>query len=152
MIVDNTRYINKDIEKEKLDEKNMRNNKSYNTSESSDELYLLNNFSFFLFSNNDNIEYSDKRYYNKKFKMYLDTYQLEKMFFSIDKNLKEFSDLKQLYHDFNKDDFNNLDEVESMLDIIILKYKSCKHHIFRNFANLLESHKKLIINSFIKVF
>ena len=150
-------YINglkkkyKDIEKEKLDEKNMRNNKSYNTSESSDELYLLNNFSFFLFSNNDNIEYSDKRYYNKKFKMYLDTYQLEKMFFSIDKNLKEFSDLKQLYHDFNKDDFNNLDEVESMLDIIILKYKSCKHHIFRNFANLLESHKKLIINSFIKV-
>ena len=150
-------YINdlkkkyREEEKQKLEEKNMRNNTSYKTSESSDELYLLNNFSFFLLGNNDNIKYEQKRYYNYKFKMYLNTYQLEEMFFSIDKNLKVFSDLKQLYHDFNKDDFNSLEDVEIMLETLIIKYRNCGYKIFKNFAVLLENHKQLIINSFIKV-
>ena len=129
----------------------MKNNTSYKTSETSDELYLLNKYSFFLLSNNDNIEYDQKRYYNYKFKMYLNTYQLEEMFFKIDKNLRVFSDLKQLYHDFNKDDFNSLEDVEIMLDTLILKYKNCGHKIFKDFADLLENHKQLIVNSFIKV-
>ena len=38
-----------------------------------------------------------------------------------------------------------------MLDALILKYKNCEYKIFRNFAELLENHKKLIVNSFIKV-
>jgi transposase len=150
-------YINdlkkkyREEEKEKLEEKNMRNNTSYKTSESSNELYLLNNYSFFLLGNNDNIKYEQKRYYNHKFKMYLNTYQLEEMFFSIDKNLKIYSDLKQLYHDFNKDDFNTLEDVEIMLETLIIKYRNCGYKIFRDFAELLEKHKQLIVNSFIKV-
>ena len=83
--------------------------------------------------------------------MYLNTYQLEEMFFSVDGNLKMFRDLKQLYHDFNKDEFNTLEDVEKMLDILILKYKNCGYKIFRNFSILLENHKQLIVNSFIKV-
>lgn len=150
-------YINdlkkkyRDIEKQKLEEKNAKNNTNYKTSETSDELYLLNHYSFFLLSNNDNIEYEHKRFYNYKFKMYLNTYQLEEMFFNIDDNLKKLSDLKQLYHDFNKDEFDTLEDVEIMLDTLILKYKNCGYKIFRNFAELLENHKPLIINSFIKV-
>ena len=150
-------YINdlkkkyREEEKEKLEEKNMRNNTSYKTSESSNELYLLNNYSFFLLGNNDNIKYEQKRYYNHKFKMYLNTYQLEEMFFSVDENLKVFSDLKQLYHDFNKDDFNTLEDVEIMLETLIIKYRNCGYKIFRDFAELLEKHKQLIVNSFIKV-
>ena len=150
-------YINdlkkkyRELEKQKLEEKNTKNNTSYKTSETSDELYLLNNYSFFLLKNNDNIEYEQKRHYNYKFKMYLNTYQLEEMFFSIDENLKMFRDLKQLYHDFNKDEFNTLEDVEKILDILILKYKNCGYKIFRNFAILLENHKQLIVNSFIKV-
>lgn len=150
-------YINdlkkkyREQEKQKLEEKNEKNNTSYKTSETSDELYLLNHYSFFLLSNNDNIEYDQKRYYNYKFKMYLNTYQLEEMFFSVDENLKKFSDLKQLYHDFNKDDFNTLEEVEIMLDTLIIKYKKCGYKIFKDFAILLENHKHLIVNSFIKV-
>ena len=37
-----------------------------------------------------------------------------------------------------------------MLDTLILKYKNCGYKIFRNFAELLENHKQLILNSFIK--
>lgn len=150
-------YINdlkkkyREEEKEKLEEKNMRNNTSYKTSESSNELYLLNNYSFFLLGNNDNIKYEQNRYYNHKFKMYLNTYQLEEMFFSVDENLKVFSDLKQLYHDFNKDDFNTLEDVEIMLETLIIKYRNCGYKIFRDFAELLGKHKQLIVNSFIKV-
>ena len=141
----------RDIEKQKLVDKNAKNNTNYKTSETSDELYLLNHYSFFLMSNNDNIEYEEKRFYNYKFKMYLNTSQLETMFFNIDINLKKLSDLKQLYHDFNKDEFDTLEDVEIMLDTLILKYKKCEYKIFRNFAELLERHKQLIVNSFIKV-
>jgi hypothetical protein len=74
--------------------KNTRNNTNYKTIETSDELYLLNNYSFFLLANNDNIEYNYKRQYNKKFKMYLNIHQLEEMFFKVDSNLKTFRDLK----------------------------------------------------------
>jgi transposase len=62
-----------------------------------------------------------------------------------------FSDLKQLYHDFNKDDFNTLEDVEIMLETLIIKYRNCGYKIFRDFAELLEKHKQLIVNSFIKV-
>ena len=150
-------YINglkkkyKEREKQKLDDKNTRNNTNYKTIETSEELYLLNNYSFFLLANNDNIEYKYKRQYNKKFKMYLNTHQLEEMFFKVDSNLKIFRDLKQLYHDFNNHDYNSLDDVEFKLDSLISIYRNSGYKIFINYSELIEAHKQLIINSFIKI-
>lgn len=67
-LVNNIRnYLNalkkklKEEDKNRLLTKNDLTNKSYKSIEECNELYLLNNFSFFVLSNVDNIKYSYKR-------------------------------------------------------------------------------------------
>ena len=147
-------YINKlkkkykEQDQLKLNNKNYKTNKSKNTITQCDELYLLNNFSFFALGNRNNIVYKEERKYNKKFKMYLNINQLETMFFNIDPNLKEMTYLKQLYIDFNTNFIENDVMIESKFNYLINLYKTSKFEIFRDFSSLLTKYKKQILNSF----
>lgn len=47
----------------------------------SKEVYLLNNYRWLLLKNQDHIDYHIKAKYNHKLKMYLNTYDYEKMLF-----------------------------------------------------------------------
>lgn len=141
----------KEQDKNRLLINNDLNNKSYKSIEECKELYLLNNFSFFVLSNVTNIKYSHQRKYNRKFKMYLDTYQLENLFFDIDPNLKKIRDLKEIYIKFNNTNFNSLDETRNSLESIINLYFQSEFSIFKDFATLLSTYKEQIVNSFINI-
>lgn len=112
------------------------------------EVYLLNKFSWFILQNRDNIDYRETQKYNHKFKMYLNTYQLEKMFFEIDDSLIKIRDLKEKYIEFNSSGERNLKKVEIQLTELIDEYSRSEFALFREFAKTLDNYKQPIINSF----
>jgi hypothetical protein len=78
---------------------------------------------------------------------YTDGQLLEKIL-AIDSQLKEGYELKELYMIFIQQD--DLDIIESFLELIINNYKLSTIIDFQKLGNTLESWKKEIINSFIK--
>lgn len=115
------------------------------------EVYLLNNFRWLLLQNEENIDYKIERKYNHKLKMYLNTYDYEKMFFELDENFKLIRRLKEKYIEFNSSGEKDLTKIDFLLTHLIEEYSNCKLSMFREFADLLKSHKQEIINSFIYV-
>jgi len=112
------------------------------------EVYLLINFRWFVLKNKEDIEYNEEGRYNKKFKAYLTTRQLESMFFDIDPTLKIIRDLKEEYIEFNSTDERDITKIEAELDRLIFKYNKSSFNLFKEFAKLLKSKKEEILNSF----
>lgn len=119
----------------------------YEDNKKSDEYYLLKHKNYLLFK--DSLDISDTEYKkNRHFSMrYTDGQLLEKML-SIDEQLKEGYELKELYMIFIQQD--DPDTIESFLELIINNYKLSTIVGFQKLGNTLESWKKEIINSFIK--
>lgn len=120
---------------------------NYEDNKKSDEYYLLKHKNYLLFK--DSLDISDTEYKkNRHFSMrYTDGQLLEKML-SIDEQLKEGYELKELYMIFIQQD--DPDTIESFLELIINNYKLSTIVGFQKLGNTLESWKKEIINSFIK--
>ena len=78
------------------------------TIQESQEVILLRKYRWVLLKNQDNINYSDKRYYHSSLRMYADTYTIEKLFLSLDPK-------------FN---INQRCERKNILDSIILTFSS----------------------------
>lgn len=152
-----TQYINmvkkkyQERDKEKLEEKNFKTNHEYKSTQVSNEVYLLNNHRWVLLMNQDNINYSSYRRYNKKLRMYMDTYDYENAFLNLDDNFREIRNLKELYISFNKSIEQDKTILTQKLDELIKTYKDTKFTMFKDFAGLLERYKTEIINSFIRV-
>ena len=115
----------------------------------SDEVYLLQNFKWFLLKNADHIDYHSELKFNSHFKMYMNTYDLEKKFFEINTNLAVLRDLKEIYVEFNNSNAGKPDIAALEIEDIIKYFLDCGQPIFVEFAKLLKKHKQPIINSFI---
>lgn len=117
----------------------------------SKEVYLLNNYRWLLLKNQDYIDYQIKAKYNHKLKMYLNTYDYEKMFFEIDDHLKIIRKLKEKYIEFNSSHETDQVKLNTLLNQLIDEYSKSAISIFREFSVLLDTHKQEIINSFIYI-
>lgn len=138
------------IDNKRREEKNLNNNKSYKTIKESDEVKLLKNYRFFLLKNKDEIDYSDYRYFRKRFAAYYNTYELEKQFMALDDKFEKIRDLKELYTEFNSDYFGKpIDQIRNRLDELIKLYDESDIYIFKDFSNHLKDFKDEIIESFI---
>lgn len=117
----------------------------------SKEVYLLEHYKWVLLRNVENIEYSTELRMDKYFHRFMNTYDYEREFFKIDKNLEEYRNLKELYIDFNNRNAGNPIKANEEIDTIIGTYECCGHKIFEDFAELLKDKKQPIINSFVMV-
>lgn len=146
------KFVERD--KKAFEEKLMKQNKVYDANyikenlPVSREVYLLNHYRWIILKNKDNIEYETQAKYNHKFKMYLNTYDYERMFFEIDDSLKKIRDLKEKYIEFNATDERDPSKIEYLLSNIINEYKKSDIALFREFAQTLDKYKQEIINSF----
>lgn len=136
------------INDRKLEEENYRNNREWKTKKDSPELFILKHFYWALLRNRDDISYSWDRKYSRFLGMSLDTYDCEKLFLDLDPNFRPMRDLKEIYIRFNRSHPDNLKDAAAELDTIIELYESSEFHIFREFAELLKTHKEGIITSF----
>ena len=147
-------YINDRLKKErkkqqeKLDYKNYTTNSEYRSIKDSKEIILLRDYRWVLLKDQDSINYGYERYYHSKLGMNVDTYQIETMFLSLDKNFSTIRNLKEMYIRFNNSQYRNSDEIKIELDKIISTYKNCELEMFRDFALFLERFKDSIIRSF----
>ena len=148
-------YINKvmkkyqEKDKEELEKKNHDNNRDNKTIKDSTEVILLRSYRWIILKNNDEINYSVDRHFHNLLGMYLDTYTIEKMFFSLDKNFKFMRELKEKYISFNQMIFEDPYEAEEELNSLINKYKASDIPLFNDFAEYLNKYRTEIINSFI---
>ena len=111
-------------------------------------MYILKNFKWVLLSNIDNIHYSFKRFRNNFLNQYLDTYQKENLFLSLDPNFKEIRELKEKYISFNNEYIGNPIHAEQALDSLIKEYGSSHLKMFREFSDLLKKYKYPILAAF----
>lgn len=148
------RYINtvrkkyRDRDYKALEEKNYQNNASHKTTHTSEEVYLLNNARWVLLKNEHNINYDYSRHYNSFLDEYLDTYDWQKKFMSLDLNFPEIKRLKDKYEEFNERHQNDLEGAAEELDELIEEYSKSSISVFREFSQLLKTYRTSIINSF----
>lgn len=81
----------------------------------------------------------------------MNTYDYEDALFRIDPKLRNFRDLKELYIQFNQQNAGFPAKARAELEKLIIRYLSCGHEMFWEFASLLEKFRKPIITSFIMV-
>lgn len=117
----------------------------------SDELYLLQKYRWLILSNQSNIRYHSDPRMDPHFRCLMNTYDYEYALFSIDPDLEDFRDLKELYVQFNARNAGKPLEAAAELDELIDRYICCEHEIFRNFGGLLRRYHDPIINSFVMV-
>lgn len=148
-------YINKvkkkyqERDEKELEELNKKTNKENKTKAVSNEVYLLNNHKWALLKNEEHIEYSLKRKLNRKLKMYMDTYDLEKAFLALDEKFPIIRKYKEKYITFNNTIFKDDEDIEAKLNILIKEYKASELQMFIEFADLLVKYKNEIIRSFV---
>lgn len=115
----------------------------------SDEVYLLTHCKWVILKNERNIEYSKKPHFNSHFGYYMDTYRLEAKFLAIHPDLPRIRDLKEQYVTFNSGFAGKPLQAAPELDRLIGIYEASGLDIFRDFAEMLTSHRQEILNSFI---
>lgn len=141
----------KERDKSRLEEKNLKESKENESIRDSIEVILLRNYRWVLLQNRNEINYTENRHWHKLLRMYLDTHQIEQMFFSLDENFKYFRDMKEKYINFNHAEYSSKEEVQNALDELIKEFKASRHSIFRDFANFLYMYRIQIIRSFTTV-
>lgn len=149
--INNVKKKYQERDEKELEESNYKSNKDYKTKIISKEVYLLNNHKWIILKNNDTINYTTIRRYNKKLRMYVDTYDLEKAFMELDENFYKIRELKEKYISFNQIIDANENELNNHLSSLINEYKECGLQMFIEFAELLTKYKTEIINSFTRL-
>ena len=147
-------YINsvmkayKDRDLKRLEKQNHDTNRDNKTIQESQEVILLRKYRWVLLKNQDNINYSDKRYYHSSLRMYADTYTIEKLFLSLDPKFNIIRDVKEKYIRFNNTHFSSEDEVMQELLKMIEEFKALRGYIPRLFSQYLDKYKHEIARSF----
>lgn len=136
---------------ELLHKKNHNFNLQNKTIQTSKEVYILNRHRWVMLKNNSSINYSLKKRWDFKLKQYLNTYDYEKRFFSLDKNFEMIRDLKEKYIAFNSDFPINQQCANHKLEELIQCFHSCDIAMFRQFSYILKKHQKEIVNSFTNI-
>lgn len=150
-------YINGVAKKYKKRDEKARKQKNHDTNrdnksiKKSREVILLQSYKWVLLKNQDHIRYSFERHYHKLLHMEVDTYQIEKMFLSLDENFTLYRDLKEEYIEFNHRNYDNKEDILNDLNKLIDKYKNSGHKIFEDYSVFLENHKDPIVNSFTRL-
>ena len=150
-------YINevykryRDKQKKELEKNNLLNNRDYQSIKDSDEMILLRDYRWVLLKNQSDIDYSLQRHYHRRLHMYLDTYQIDKMFMALDRNFPEIRRLKELYISFNSDTYVDEAATRKKLDHLISVYSRSDLFMFRQFATFLTDFHENIIRSFTTV-
>ena len=130
-----------------LEERNYRNNHDFETQKDSREVYILKKAKWVLLKNKENIEYYPK-HWNSFLRQYLDTYDYEKEFLSLDPKFAKIRDLKDLYEDFNASYINEPIEASKRINELITIYNESDISMFKSFANLLVKYYASIVASF----
>ena len=138
----------REIDDQRLKDKNDRTNRDHRSIKKSDELYIIDKFRWTLLKNKDDIDYDSPRSYDYFLKQYLDNFQREKLFFDLDKNFPAFRDLKELYVTFNKQAMTSPDKAPELLDNLISKYNDSGVSLFVEFSSLLARFRDQIITSY----
>ena len=115
----------------------------------SDEVYLLKNYRFFLFSNDEDIIRYEESHMDKHFRYFMNTAEYERKFFEVDPKLPILRELRNKYVNFNKRNAGKPQKAAVEIDILIDEYKNSGDDIFERFARLLSRYRQPIINSFI---
>lgn len=136
------------MDRKKLDESNQMTNRNYKTRKQSREMYLLTHYDYFLFSNKENIDYTRDAYYDSYFHSYLDSFQREKLFFSLDDKFEVYRDLREKYIEFDRKAKEDPKKASEYLDEVISCYVNSGEAIFINFADIIEKHRKYILTSY----
>ena len=139
------KYLERD--RKQLEERNYKNNKDFETQKDSREVYILKHAKWVLLMNRKNM-HTYPRQYNRFLDQYLDSFDWENMFLSLDDHFKEILELKELYEEFNGSFINDYDGATARLTELIQIYKESNIAIFKQFANLLENYFPYIVNSF----
>ena len=154
-IIQKLRYYINDVKKkyqklndQRLADDNYRNNCEWKTKKDSDELYIIKHFYWALLKNQEDIDYSWNRKYNRFLNKYLDTYDCEKLFLDLDPSFRDLRALKERYIRFNHAHQGNPVSAEKELDEIISLYAASEFPLFREISELLKSHKSGILASF----
>lgn len=132
----------------KLQQANEASNRNYQTHKDSREVYILKNFKWALLEDHDHINYSLMRTQCRFLGQYLDTYQRENLFFSLDPNFRKIRDEKEKYIAFNNAYVGHPDEAAPALDALIAEYQNSDLAMFREFAGLLSKYHDAICASF----
>jgi len=117
----------------------------------SDEVYLLQNYRWFLLKNQKSITYYHAPVFDYHFRYYMNTYDYERKFFDINPHLKEMRDFKEMYISFNDRYAGDPEGASKQLDWLIAFYLNCGNGIFAEFARLLQEYHDPVINSFVMV-
>ena len=115
------------------------------------EVYLLQKYRWLILMNQSSIVYHNELRMDNHLRCLMNTYDYEDSLFTIDPNLRELRDLKELYVQFNSRNAGKPIDARIELDDLIGKYLSCGNPIFYDFANLLIRNHDYIINSFVMV-
>lgn len=134
--------------KAELDEKNYRTNKNYKTTRKSKEMYILDKYRWVLLKNRDNIKYSTNKFYDGFLFEYLDTYDIEKKFLSLDKNFEYLRDMKELYISFNNRNIGKPEAARAELTELLKTYDESSNYMAHQFSKLLKKYFNEIVNSF----
>lgn len=141
------RYLERD--RKRLEDENYRNNRNYKTRKDSREVWLLKHQNWILLKNHSDISYEPYYRHIKGRGSYLyNPADLEKEYLALDPKFKTIRDLKEKYIHFTHDHVNDPDGAAQELDQLISEYKASDIALFRDFADILASHRDGIIASF----
>lgn len=117
----------------------------------SKEVYILQSFRWLILANQSDIRYKTEAKMDRTFHCMMNTFDYEDYLFSLDSNLREFRDLKELYVSFNQKYGGNPVGAAKEIDVLIDTYDVCGQPIFEAFGKLLSKYREPIINSFVMV-
>lgn len=117
----------------------------------SKEVYILQSFRWLILANQSDIRYKSEAKMDRTFHCLMNTFDYEDYLFSLDSNLREFRDLKELYVSFNQKYAGDPVGAAKEIDVLIDTYGACGQPIFENFGKLLSKYREPIINSFVMI-
>ena len=115
------------------------------------ECQLVKHYQWIVLKNQNELEYSAPRSFQKNLGFYADIHQIEYMLFQIDPDLKVFRRLKEKYIRFNNEYGDSPKKARPQLRQIIQDYRFSGYKMFRDIADTLDYHFESIINSFIVI-
>ncbi|MGD9605485.1 MAG: transposase [Bacilli bacterium] len=109
--------------------------------------YVLKKYRYYFVSEFDHI--TDKRFYNRKMKIWFDKHSMRKYLLDIDFRLEKAYNLTSRYREFNKT--TSYEKAEEELEILINDFYTSNLSSFFDVAKTLSTWKEYIINSFITI-
>lgn len=115
------------------------------------EYKILKHFSWVIITNQEDLNYSKKPFWNYRLNQWTDIHDLEEAIFRIAPELRQMRKLKEKYIDFNRRYGNDQKRARPALKELITLYRKSGFKEFETIASTLEKHFESIICSFIMI-